>query len=113
MKIYLIRITTDKDLSRIIKYNTFIKKKGFWEYEIKESDKLDFANIFMEFYDKNKDILFINGISKRNISIWILYEYEEICSLSISAKQMKILGEKDFCINIDCWKKNDYINLSI
>ena len=47
----------------------------------------------------------IPGISREDISIWVLYEYEGQCNMEYDPESMKKLGESGILLCISCWEK--------
>ena len=78
-----------------------------WGIEIIQSGE-NFSEILVYFlsllegkYEKLESI----GISRENISIWILYEYEGQCNMEYDPESMKKLGESGILLCISCWEK--------
>lgn len=111
MKYYLLRITTDINLNELLNTNKFVQKNGYYEYELTNESEIDCIEHFISFLQVNNFLLQSKGITKNQISIWLLYEYEEQCSLLLSAKQMGLLSQAGYDLCIDCWKADDNINL--
>lgn len=101
-----------KDLLKVVpKENTPTKfnKNLFdlWWYQVKEKEDdptFDFINIFLDILEPNFDKLLQLGIDKSNILIWLVYEYDEQCSMEFHPEEMKRLGESGIHFNIDCHK---------
>ena len=84
-----------------------IKRYADWGIEIIQSGE-NFSEILVYFlsllegkYEKLESI----GISRENISIWILYEYEGQCNMEYDPESMKKLGESGILLCISCWEK--------
>ena len=45
------------------------------------------------------------GISREDISIWVLYEYEGQCNMEYDPVSMKKIGENGIVLCISCWEK--------
>ena len=66
---------------------------------------VDFINIFMDLLEPNFDRLKELGIVKKDILIWLVYEYEHQCSLSFSPQELERLGKNKIAFNIDCLER--------
>ena len=78
-----------------------------WGIEIIQSDE-NFSGILVNFlsllegkYEKLESI----GISREDISIWVLYEYEGQCNMEYDPVSMKKIGENGIVLCISCWEK--------
>mgnify|MGYP005900678743 FL=1 len=78
-----------------------------WGIEIIQSGE-NFSEILVYFlsllegkYEKLESI----GISREDISIWVLYEYEGQCNMEYDPESMKKLGESGILLCISCWEK--------
>lgn len=79
-----------------------------WTYQIvtnEEDEYFDFINVFLNLLEPNFEKLRDLGIKKKDISIWLFYEYEQQCSMSFNPQEMKRIGESEISFNIDCIKK--------
>ena len=56
---------------------------------------------YIDAYEKLESI----GISREDISIWILYEYEGQCNMEYDPVSMKKMGENGIVLCISCWEK--------
>ncbi len=81
-----------------------------WTYEIQEAENeyKDFINIFLDLIEPKFSELKELGISKKDILIWKLYEYEHQCAMEFNPQEMKRLGEIGIHLNIDCWENEKY-----
>ena len=81
-----------------------------WSYivdEIKDGPYYDFVGNFLDkLEDKFADLNYV-GVTKEDISIWLLYEYDQQCGLEFNPKQMKRLGDAGITLCIDCWQKSE------
>ena len=111
MYIYRLQILSSKSYSEEQLNNVIGVSSNFphadWGIEIIQSDE-NFSGILVYFlsllegkYEKLESI----GISRENISIWILYEYEGQCNMEYDPESMKKLGESGILLCISCWEK--------
>jgi hypothetical protein len=76
-----------------------------WSYAVDESaDNFDFINIFLDKLEPNFDELKKLGVTKDDITFWLLYEYEQQCGMEFSPNEMKRLGDNGITLCIDCWQ---------
>lgn len=105
---YSLRIRTDSSnyctVSDILGVEVFDFSKG-WVYEVVTIDNkyFDFINEFLNMLDGKYEFLSKIGVSKNDISIWMIYEYEEQCNLEFLPKDLKRLGENDISLCISCF----------
>ena len=100
MYIYRLQILSSKSYSEEQLNNVIGVSSNFphadWGIEIIQSDE-NFSGILVYFlsllegkYEKLESI----GISREDISIWVLYEYEGQCNMEYDPVSMKKIGEK-------------------
>ena len=77
-----------------------------WSYsvDIGEADQyFDFINIFLDRLEPK----FINleklGVTKGNITFWLLYEYDQQCNMEFDPQRLKRLGDNGITLCISCW----------
>ena len=90
----LLRIKSNKQMS-----NTWCL-----EVQEKESDEyFDFVNHFLDILEGKYGQLESIGISKEDISIWLLYEYDNQCNMEFLPNNLKRLGENGISLCVSCW----------
>lgn len=60
-----------------------------------------FLNILSGKYEQLDKI----GITREDISIWMLYEYDEQCNMEFTPDEMYKLGKEKISLCISCWQK--------
>ena len=111
MYIYRLQILSSKSYSEEQLNNVIGVSSNFphadWGIEIIQSDE-NFSGILVYFlsllegkYEKLESI----GISREDISIWVLYEYEGQCNMEYDPVSMKKIGENAIVLCISCWEK--------
>ena len=78
-----------------------------WCLEVEESESdeyFDFINRFLDILEGKYEQLECIGISKKDISIWLLYEYEEQCNMEFLPVDLKRLGISGISLCISCWE---------
>jgi len=81
-------------------------KYDLWTYSVETDDEepyFDFINKFLDILEPKFEELEKLGIKKNDILIWLLYEYDQQCSMEFHPEEMKRLGESGIVMNIDCW----------
>ena len=85
----------------------FAQTYSTWTYEVDVADEdknFDFINNFLDILEPKFADLEIIGVKRNNILFWLLYEYDQQCSMEFHAQEMKRLGESGIYLNIDCWE---------
>ena len=111
MYIYRLQILSSKSYSEEQLNNVIGVSSNFphadWGIEIIQSDE-NFSGILVYFlsllegkYEKLESI----GITREDISIWVLYEYEGQCNMEYDPVSMKKIGENGIVLCISCWEK--------
>ncbi len=71
------------------------ESKGYWEAIL----------YFIDFIENNIDKLQEMNVKRENMTIWILYAYENQCNLEFDARILKKLGECGVSLCISCWEE--------
>ncbi len=114
--IYRLQIKFDPSFHTIETLNSIFgikNKKGIvypdeWIYEVEENEDdqyFDFINFFLSILEPNFDTLESLKIPRENITLWMLYEYDQQCNIEFSAKQLTRLGKSEISLNVSCWQK--------
>jgi hypothetical protein len=80
---------------------------GHWNLVLKEGPEdvpTPFLDVFFEVLDGHIESLERMGVSRDDITVWLLYEYDEQCNLEFSAADMKRLGDAGISLCISCWR---------
>jgi len=82
---------------------------SMWWLQLKEDEEgenyVDYINIFMDLLEPNLESLRKIGIEKKDILIWLVYEYDHQCALSFLPNELERLGKNGIALNIDCLEK--------
>jgi hypothetical protein len=100
----------------IIKFLIFLRveaRKGSatftrWSYEVVSRAKdeyFDFINKFLDMLEPKFGELKELGVTRDDISIWFLYNYDQQCNIEFDSQRMKRLGESGVTLCISCWEK--------
>ena len=111
MYIYRLQILSSKSYSEEQLNNVIGVSSNFphadWGIEIIQSDE-NFSGIlvyFLSLLEGKYEQLESIGISREDISIWVLYEYEGQCNMEYDPVSMKKIGENGIVLCISCWEK--------
>ena len=78
-----------------------------WGLEITEKEEdehIFFIKYFSSLLEGKYEALERIGITRDDISIWMLYEYEGQCNMEFSPDDMYILGKEGIVLAISCWE---------
>ncbi len=77
-----------------------------WAYEViddKTDEYFDFINIFLDILETKYSELEKLNIKRSDISIWLLYEYDQQCNMEFDPQRLKRLGDNGITFCISCW----------
>ncbi|MFB2923190.1 hypothetical protein ACE1CB_32500 [Aerosakkonema sp. BLCC-F2] len=80
---------------------------SYWEQILVEEaldPPVDFIDIFLNLLEGKYQQLFLVGVQKDDISVWMYYEYDEQCNMEFSPEDMKRLGDNQITLCISCWE---------
>lgn len=79
-----------------------------WGLEIIEGEDdigLDYIAYFLDLLEGNYEKLSLIGVERSDISIWLLYEYDQQCNMEFSPDNMKRMGDNGVVLCVSCWQK--------
>ena len=77
-----------------------------WELEQAESDPpTPFVDRFLALLNNKYTALQDAGVMRNDISVWVLYEYQQQCNLEFAALDLKRLGDEGLALCVSCWEK--------
>ena len=86
--------------------SNYSKEDWYLEVVQKEDDPpFRFIDYFLSLLEGKYERLESIGISREDISIWVLYEYEGQCNMKYDPVSMKKIGENGIVLCISCWEK--------
>ena len=110
---YFFSLRIEAEQEQVFKINDILGIKSnypevSWGYKLKTKNQsyTNFVDSFLKVLDGKYDDLQKIGIKRENISIWMIYEYEEQCNMEFSPKELKKLGENEITFCISCFKKS-------
>lgn len=71
--------------------------------ELENDEYFDFINHFLDILDGKYEQLKVIEISKEDISLWFLYEYEGQCNMEFPPNNLKRLGDNGISLCVSCW----------
>jgi hypothetical protein len=77
-----------------------------WTYEViddKADEYFDFINVFLDLLETKYSDLEKLNIQRSDISIWLLYEYDQQCNVEFDPVRLKRLGDNGITFCISCW----------
>ncbi len=109
---YSLRIDGDSDLIRD-KICLILNEESNMQYQTWGLEKIidtndtyvNYIDYFLKILKGKFDLLENIGIVKSDITIWMLYEYENQCNMEFEATDLKNLGDNGIKLCISCWKK--------
>ena len=107
---YFFKLTIDtcsNDINKITNILGVISSSDDqWEYELvigENDDYIDFINYFLDILDGKYYQLEEIGIHRNNITIWMIYEYNNQCNMEFFPEDMKRLGSNGISFCISCY----------
>ena len=80
-----------------------------WTYEISNNDTdsyFDFISQFLDLLEPKLPALEALEIKRSDISVWMLYAYDQQCNIEFDPGQMKRLVEQGITLCISCWQND-------
>ena len=107
---YSLRIETEDnmkdDIDRILGVTNNMADVD-WGLEIFPDENnmgFDFIDYFTGILRNKFDKLESIGVLRENISIWMLYEYDEQCNMEFRPEQLIKIGAEKITLCISCWE---------
>jgi len=109
--IYNLQISCSNDeqldkVSEVLNVKPTRRAGHVWCLEVEKNgndDYFDFINLFLDILDGKYMQLASIGISKADISLWFLYQYEDQCNMEFLPNDLKRLGNNGIGLCISCW----------
>ena len=77
-----------------------------WIYEVEENENyFDFINIFIDMIELKSSELQNLNIKREDISLWMLYEYDQQCNMEFDPERLKRIAANKITLCISCWKR--------
>lgn len=78
---------------------------GGWTIDIDvNGEYVDFINYFLEILDGKYEKLQEIGIERNNISIWMIYGYDQQCNMEFHPENLKKLGDNGIVLCVSCYQ---------
>lgn len=100
-----------REITKIIGVPPTSTEGSVWEYEIseKEADSpIPFIQIFIGLLSSKYDQLQALGINRENITVWLIYEYEEQCNIEFLPSDLLKLGKESIGLCISCYELSGF-----
>lgn len=106
---YSLRIKTKEanyeTVSQILRKQPNELSKG-WIIEVESSENkyYDYINNFLDILEGNYEQLRNIGVARNDISIWVIYEYNQQCNFEFIPKDLKRLGDNEISLCVSCYE---------
>jgi hypothetical protein len=81
------------------------------EVSLEGDEYIDYFSEFLMLLEGKYKGLEELGITRNDISFWLLYEYDEQCNLEFPAEKLEKIGKEGISICISCWQKRELIEI--
>jgi hypothetical protein len=106
LKISALGVKAD-DVARVMNVPTATVRNGVWQYRIVEGPSephVDFVRQFLDTYTPKITDLTKLGIQPNNVTVWMMYEYDQQCNMEFEPKDLMALGTAGLKLCISCWQ---------
>ncbi len=81
-----------------------------WGYKliVKDNAYTNFIDHFLGILEGKYDKLQSIGIAREDISIWMIYEYEDQCNMEFIPSDMKKLGDNGITLCVSCYETGNH-----
>jgi len=107
---YQLRIDVDElnyeRVSSILDLKPLNYKYG-WSYEVVLEEEPEYYNVIDRFLSKLQEkyeMLEELGIQRKDITIWLIYGYNNQCNMEFAPETLKYLGENGISLCISCYE---------
>lgn len=108
---YNLRISCSSDrqiekVSNLLSVKPNKQMGNIWCLEVEEQESeeyFDFINHFLDILEGKYEQLESIKISREDISLWFLYEYEDQCNMEFLSNNLKRLGGNGISLCVSCW----------
>lgn len=111
-RVYRLRISLGhsnlEQVTRLIGVNPTRSRPGMWDYELIEQEDdpaSDYVGKLLSLVDGKFDLLKDAGITRGDVSVWVLYEYRDQCNLEFEPAILKRLCDAGVALCITCWQE--------
>ena len=109
--IYSLRISCSseeqrKKVSNLLNVESTKQMGSIWCLEVEERESneyFDFINHFLDILEGKYEQLEAIEVSREDISVWFLYEYEYQCNMEFLPNNLKRLGDNRISLCVSCW----------
>jgi len=112
MYYYSLRIWVDEEkaplIDEILGVSSEDPNSNWWIFEkvIGEDDpQIYFISYFLGILKGNYEKLKEIGVERDDITIWMLYEYDQQCNMEFEPSDLLELGKEGIKLCVSCWEK--------
>ncbi len=108
---YSLRISVEDDKTKLINEILGIPSNmpnvgwGIEKVEGEEDEPIYFISYFLGILKSNYKKLEDIGVERHNITIWMLYEYDQQCNMEFFPDDLLELGKEGIKLCISCWEQ--------
>jgi len=110
-RIYRLRISlglcSSEQVTSLIGVDPTRSRPGMWDYELIEQEGdfgSDYVAKLLSLVAGKFNLLEDAGITRDDLSVWVLYEYRDQCNLEFEPQGLKRLGDAGVALCITCWQ---------
>jgi hypothetical protein len=105
---YILRIVgkNSSEIARILGPSSDPTEQ-WWAFQKEEGPSdppTPFVDVFLGVLQDKFSALENIGVARDDITIWLLYEYDDQCNLEFSARDLKLLGNARISLCVSCWQ---------
>ena len=107
LRISITNIKQIEAVNSILRIKSNYPEAG-WGLEIVKDDNelgLNFIDYFLSIIEGKSSQLKNINITDDDISIWVLYEYQDQCNLEFTSTDLKKIGNAGVSLCISCWER--------
>lgn len=110
---YELRINTEEQFYEIVSSIVELKPDNFqygWSYEIefeKQECYFDIIEKYLDILEEKYEKLRKVGINSTDISIWLIYGYNNQCNMEFAPKTLERLGKNGIKLCISCYEAGE------
>lgn len=109
--LYQLRIASGDpfEIARVVNMPSQGDDDVCWVIEVAEADDdppYDYVNEFIGIVEGRYEELQAIGVSRADVSVWVLYEYEQQCNIELRPADMEKLGKNGVTWCLSCWEQD-------
>lgn len=110
---YELRINTEEALYERVSSIIGLKPQNYsfgWSYEIvfqEEQKNIDIVSKFLDSLEGKYEQLQELGIKSEDITVWLIYGYNNQCNMEFDANKLERLGKNGITLCISCYEAGE------